>query len=34
VAAGRSTGSGPTVVLHYNGSTWSKVASGDYGETG
>ena len=27
-------GGGPTVVLHYNGSRWSRVASGNYGETG
>jgi hypothetical protein len=26
-------GGGPTVVLHYNGSRWSRVASGNYGTT-
>jgi hypothetical protein len=35
IGAGKySDGGGPTVVLHYNGSTWSRVASGNYGETG
>jgi hypothetical protein len=35
IGAGQySDGGGPTVVLHYNGSTWSRVASGNYGETG
>jgi hypothetical protein len=29
-----SDGGGPTVVLHYNGSKWSRVASGNYGTTG
>jgi hypothetical protein len=35
IGAGNSNdGGGPTVVLHYNGSTWSRVASGNYGTTG
>jgi hypothetical protein len=27
-------GGGPTVVLHYNGTSWSRVAEGNYGGTG
>jgi hypothetical protein len=35
IGAGRyNDGGTPTVVLHYNGSTWSRVASGNYGTTG
>jgi hypothetical protein len=35
IGAGQlNDGGGPTVVLHYNGSTWRTVASGNYGETG
>jgi hypothetical protein len=33
-AGNYNDGGGPTVVLHYNGSGWSRVASGNYGTTG
>ena len=33
-AGNYSDGGGPTVVLHYNGSSWRRVAAGNYGQSG